>query len=370
MKPNQELYSERLNRLKKAIAMEKPDRTPYSSYTDAFLARMLGYTIGQYALNLDLSHKIMVDGYKALGEVDGVSASFSAAPLMGMNFLSRVKIPGRELPEDLFWQIDEMELMATEDYDKILDMGFQAFLQEFIPAKMNVDFALVGEIAQKSPQFNQEMRDAGYPLYYSGGGMPHPIDYLSGGRTMAKFMLDIRRMPDKVEAVMDMICEVNNEKFRKFRETAVDPLTSFMGMARGCPDFYSPKLWERFVWKYIKKMTETVMEAGGVTNFHIDANWDRGLDYFKEFSRGTCVFETDGTSDICLIKEKLGDTMCIKGDVQPAKLTLSTPEEIYDYSRQLINDMGPGFILSSGCGMPPNAKVENVKAMIAAATGK
>jgi uroporphyrinogen-III decarboxylase len=29
--------------------------------------------------------------------------------------------------------------------------------------------------------------------------------------------------------------------------------------------------------------------------------------------------------------------------------------------------MGPGFILSTGCSAPPNAKVENVKAMIAAA---
>jgi uroporphyrinogen-III decarboxylase len=31
----------------------------------------------------------------------------------------------------------------------------------------------------------------------------------------------------------------------------------------------------------------------------------------------------------------------------------------------LINEIGPaGFILSSGCDIPPNAKPENVKAMI------
>ncbi|WP_211289719.1 hypothetical protein SPSIL_006060 [Sporomusa silvacetica DSM 10669] len=35
-----------------------------------------------------------------------------------------------------------------------------------------------------------------------------------------------------------------------------------------------------------------------------------------------------------------------------------------------IRDMGPGFILASGCAVPVNAKIENVKAMIAAATGK
>jgi uroporphyrinogen-III decarboxylase len=31
--------------------------------------------------------------------------------------------------------------------------------------------------------------------------------------------------------------------------------------------------------------------------------------------------------------------------------------------------MGDGFILSSGCNVPDNAKEENVKAMIAAAHG-
>jgi uroporphyrinogen-III decarboxylase len=61
--------------------------------------------------------------------------------------------------------------------------------------------------------------------------------------------------------------------------------------------------------------------------------------------------------------------MCIKGDVQAAKLALGNPDEIYNYCTKLIKDMGPGFILSSGCSVPPNAKVENVKAMIAAANG-
>ncbi|KZL91818.1 uroporphyrinogen decarboxylase family protein [Clostridium magnum] len=62
--------------------------------------------------------------------------------------------------------------------------------------------------------------------------------------------------------------------------------------------------------------------------------------------------------------------MCIKRDVQAAKLTLGAPDEVYNYSTQLIKDMGTGFILGSGCGVPPNAKVENVKAMVSAATGK
>jgi uroporphyrinogen-III decarboxylase len=70
------------------------------------------------------------------------------------------------------------------------------------------------------------------------------------------------------------------------------------------------------------------------------------------------------------MKEVLGDHMCINGDVPATMLTLATPDEVFNYSRRLIREIGPtGFILGQGCDIPPNAKLENVKAMIAAASG-
>jgi len=62
--------------------------------------------------------------------------------------------------------------------------------------------------------------------------------------------------------------------------------------------------------------------------------------------------------------------MCIAGDVPAALLTLGTPDEVNEYCIRLIKDIGPtGFILHSGCDIPIDAKLENVQAMVAAATG-
>ncbi|WP_369705221.1 uroporphyrinogen decarboxylase family protein [Clostridium moutaii] len=119
-------------------------------------------------------------------------------------------------------------------------------------------------------------------------------------------------------------------------------------------EFSSPKLWERFV----------------VYDIHCDGNWERDLDYFKDFPKGKIVFETDSVTDIYKIKDKLGDRECIKGDVPAGKLVFGTPDEVYDYASRLVRNMEDGFILSSGCSISPNAKPENVKAMISAATGK
>lgn len=58
--------------------------------------------------------------------------------------------------------------------------------------------------------------------------------------------------------------------------------------------------------------------------------------------------------------------MCIMGDVPAALLKLGEPDEVDEYCRRLITELGAdgGFILSTGCTLPLDAKPENVRAMI------
>jgi uroporphyrinogen-III decarboxylase len=77
----------------------------------------------------------------------------------------------------------------------------------------------------------------------------------------------------------------------------------------------------------------------------------------------------DGETDIFKAKKILGNHMCLMGDVSASMLYLDEPEDVFDYSAKLIRMLGPeGFILQSGCDIPANAKLENVRAMVAAAT--
>ncbi len=54
------------------------------------------------------------------------------------------------------------------------------------------------------------------------------------------------------------------------------------------------------------------------------------------------------------------------GDVPATLLKLAEPEEVEGYCEKLIREVGAdgGFILSSGCDVPIDAKPENVKAML------
>lgn len=370
MKTTQQLYNERLDRFRKTLALEKTDRTPVILMNDSFAARHMGLKLADICGkdSVKVSNKVIIDSLKDLGDVDGVNSSYSVGPLFPLEFMSRVKLPGRELADDMLWQIDEAEMMKPEDYDTIINKGWNNFMPGYLKDRLGINVDEIMADAAYAPQADQNVKDAGF-VVYSPAAVITVNEYLSGGRSMAKFMRDLFRMPDKVEETLDVIQAEVVEGIRKqIRATKPDVL--FLSPARGASEFYSPKLWERFVWKYIKETADAIIEEGAVCAIHCDGNWERDLSYFKDFPKGKVIFETDGMTDIYKIKEVLGSTVCIKGDVPAAKLVLSTPDDIYSYSKKLIDDMGTGFILASGCSIPPNAKVENVKAMVSAATGR
>ncbi|AKA67419.1 uroporphyrinogen decarboxylase family protein [Clostridium scatologenes] len=370
MKTTQELYKERLDRFRKTLALEKTDRTPVILMNDAFAAKHMGLKLADLCGkdSVKKSNEVIINSMKDLGDVDGVNSAYCVGPIFPLIFMAKVKLPGRELSDDMLWQIDEAEMMKPEDYDIIINKGWSNFMPVYLKDRLGVNIDEIGADLAYSPQAQQNVRDAGFVLYSPAVAIT-VNEYLSGGRSMSKFMRDLFRMPDKVEAVLDVIQEEMIQGIKKqIKESKPDVF--FLSPARGASEFYSPKLWERFVWKYIKGAADAIIEEGVVCDIHIDGNWERDLHYFKDFPKGRIVFETDGMTDIYKIKEELGGHACIKGDVPAAKLVLSSPDEIYDYSTKLIKDMGQGFILSSGCSIPPNAKVENVKAMISAATGR
>ena len=84
--------------------------------------------------------------------------------------------------------------------------------------------------------------------------------------------------------------------------------------------------------------------------FHLDQNWLKFLPYFRELPEGKYIVELDGCTDIFEAKKIIGDRMCLMGDVPARLLKLGTKQDVEQYCRKLIDEVGKGsgFILSSG----------------------
>jgi len=369
MKTTQELYNEKLNRIKKVVALEKPDRVPVIPLGTSFCANHLGVKVSEVAQNAEKLTDVMLKSFTSLGEIDAVQQPTFDVNLLSMAWLSKVKIPGIQLPEDAPWQVAEAELMTVEDYDTIINKGYNAFFGEFQASRLDNLMQKLGPSLAYTPVASERFKEAGVVTLSPAMGIM-PYEYFCGGRTMPKFTRDLFRMPDKVQAAMDAAMPDILEGLRQLSR-GLKPIGAWVGGWRSASEFLSPKTWQRFVWPYMKQITEVFLEEGVIPVFHLDSNWERDLEFFREFPKGRCIISPDGSTDIYKVKKVLGDHMAIMGDVHASMFTLGTPDEVYKYSTKLINEIGPtGFILSSGCDIPFNAKPENVAAMISAATGK
>jgi uroporphyrinogen-III decarboxylase len=97
---------------------------------------------------------------------------------------------------------------------------------------------------------------------------------------------------------------------------------------------------------------------------HLDASWDRDIERFKELPAKKIILNTDGMTDLRRAKKLLGDHAAFMGDVPVQMLAISSKEEVADYTKRLIDDVGPqGLFVCPGCDAPATAKFENMAAM-------
>jgi uroporphyrinogen decarboxylase len=74
----------------------------------------------------------------------------------------------------------------------------------------------------------------------------------------------------------------------------------------------------------------------------------------------------DSQVDIPAVHNRLAGETVLIGNVNPVnEIMFGLPESVREKSEQLIRAMeGKNFILSTGCDVPQNAPLENIKAMI------
>ena len=327
-----------------------------------------GVTIAEYLSSPEIAMKHFlhyVNRLNRIAPIDGLNVShpFNVNVKFAIAWWSYIKIPGRELPENSVWQVDEKAQLDLNDYDYILNNGMQAMFQKLMPKIIyQNDFQCFMENIKKNPQSVQTYIDMGYPIMGGGTFMP-PFETLCGGRGMSNFFMDCYKMPDKIKAVQDVMMESIRKQIAQLPKEKY-MIGAWIAGARGASSMVNRKIWDKLVWPYMKDIATLLIERGVIPVFHNDANWDRDIERFKELPAKTIVLNTDGMTDLRRAKKLLGDHAAFMGDVPAPLLAVSTKEEVADYTKRLIDDVGPqGLFLCPGCDAPATAKFENMAAI-------
>ena len=365
------LFQERLTRIENAIALKPVDRIPIIYNWSAFSAHWMGRTVHEFCTDPEVALSTNIGALQRVGDVDGYNLPPSGYQTMNLTgvWLSKVLLPGVDLPENSLWQVEEHANMEDGDYDFIIDKGWPAFREKMLDKVLPPDRSMWNANLQwrkeQAASVPVRLREAGY-VALSFANCTIPFEPLCGARSLTRFVMDLYRMPDKVQAVMDVILPHLVEQALMLGAIS-ECKRVWLGGWRSASAMLSPPLWNRFVFPYFLEMAERCVAAGITPVFHMDQDWGRDLHRFKEMPARKCIFHTDGMTDLRLAKKILGGHMALMGDVPPALFVTGTPGDVRDYIRDLIRDVGPdGFILSPGCDGPYNTKEENLLAFVEA----
>ena len=351
----------------KAVAHEPVDTIPCLFAGPALSPRLVGMSQKEFCLNGDSALQSSLDAIRKVGDFDGINMMQSGLfpVLIGLLWLSKVLIPGIDLPEDDLWQVKEQMIMQDDDYDFIIDKGWDAFVQKTLPKVM--DMKLLEEnnawMEAKFTSVADHYRNIGY-MIAAAGIATIPFEPICGARSMSKFFLDLYRMPDKVKAAMDVAAPVMTEQaIGAVKASGVDGV--WVGGWRTASAMIAPDIWNKLVWPYFRDVSMALIDAGITPVFHWDQCWDRDLERLKELPAKKCVLSLDGMTDIRLAKKILRDHTAVMGDVPAPLFATGTTEEMRQYVHDLVRDLGTeGFILCSGCDAPINTKPENMRAFL------
>jgi uroporphyrinogen decarboxylase len=365
-------------RIEAAADLKPADRPPVSPLVIGFAGACAGMTQGEIYADFGDWMKALDITYGVIGACDSVFPRWPR-DVARMQML-RCRLPGGELGENEAAQAVETQMMEPDEYRAVASGGYVKWFFGLLsklwglpfgfPFAMPLVFPRLLALNARAARIAGEWARRGVPPGFDSACYP-PFDLFSLVRSMEPFFYDLYDCPELVEsacraALPDIV------KFAKMplrfgpcgagKKVCVYPM-------RSSASFISPKVFERFSFPYLKAIVEAFWSDGIRSVLHCDGDWTPMLGYLRELPEKSCIVELDGQTDIFRAKAVLGGRLCIKGDVPASLLAFGGKDEVSEYCCRLIRGAGRdgGFILSSGCEVPLNAKTENVKALVDAA---
>ena len=364
------------DRIDTAIRLGRPDRVPVAPMLDVFASRYAGVSQHDMIFHVSRGDKAIDAVRRDLGEIDGLGMSNSGlGPMMQALSVVPPILPGvnGSDPEAL-WQFHEKTVMSPEEYPELAADPAGFIYRKALehnpgvhgkPSYWMLSAGAYRAFAQVAISARRWRRKGVEPMV-AGNNIFFPLEYITMVlRSVADFLPDLFRHPDDVRSACRAMMKSNRGKW--LLGTYLSGVKrAFIGLTRTSATFMSPSQFEKFALQDLREMCDYLIAHGVTPVLHMDNDWTPLFGFFADWPRGKCVVNLDGTSDIFKAKEILGDVMCIMGDVPASLLKLGEPDEVDAYCRRLIDEVGAGggFILSSGCDVPIDARPENVQAMI------
>jgi hypothetical protein len=359
-----------IERVNKHISLEEPDRVGIAPMGEFYYAQLVDMSIEDFLMDPVKADQAFEYGFKKHGGFDMAEVAFllasylSTAPDSFSTFYLDWHLPGRERDPYAIPNLNERAredpVMTEDDYDLVLKHGWhrlfsfrRAGVEDFL--RLAAVGPAVAPLVQKWWQEYQvpTMIDAGFG---------QPVGVLARMRGTTNFLLDLRRRPEKMLEVMDVLCD-GLIAYSLAQAEMLHARTLILG-AGTAADFISPQMFERFVLPFLVRCANAAVEAGYRLQYHFDTNWTPMLPYLKELPAKSGYLHLDERTDIIEAKRVLGDHLCLFGNLKPALFRFGTEEEVERQVMEIIDGCAAGGGLIISAELTADSRFELVDKMV------
>jgi len=275
------------------------------------------------------------------------------------------------------------EKPIVEDIEDVMERGFSTILFNKRINQKTLQMS-IGNILYYAYDYQKKYARAvrkfveKYKISIIGGSRACiPYNLAMYYRGTVNFVKDAYERPDLLKKFIDWLIDYEVIVAMKYcKDMGAGEVAGadfiFFADANASPPITPPEIFEELFVPSLKKSVDMIVKRGFGAHIHIDGDLTPVLesltDLTKGLPKGRIRLDLEKT-DMARAKEILGDKLCLYGNVPASLLIYGTPKDVKKYCKRLIDDCaeGGGFILSTECETPWNAKPENVIAMIESA---
>jgi len=313
-----------------------PDRLPLMPVTMMFAAAQAGVKYGAYAGK----HNILVEG------------QIKTAEEFGFDHVSSISDPAREAADygaHLQWYEDQPPALREED-SLLAEKSKLAALKPIDPLGGGRMHDRIHAIELLKRQIGAEK--------FVEGWVEGPCAEAADLRGINRLMLDFHDDPVFVEELFGFVSENAIVCARAQIEAGAD----IIGVGDAAASLVGPRVYEKFVWPYEKKLVEGIHAAGGRVRLHICGNTRRILAGMGKL--GCELVDLDYPVALREAREIMGPDQVLAGNVEPVGcLRNGTPESVAQVVAKCHEEAGPRYVVAAGCEVVRDTPIENLRAL-------
>jgi uroporphyrinogen decarboxylase len=181
-------------------------------------------------------------------------------------------------------------------------------------------------------------------------------------RGTTPFMLDLMESPKGAHKLIDLCTRVVIDWLKAQHEAMGDTVEGIL-VLDDVVGFIGQAHYLEFAHPYLTRICEA-FPRDWVKIYHNDAPINACLDHLPD--TGFNVLNWGKQTDVREVKRRVGDRMCLMGNVDPLDVGVrGTPEEVRKATLDVLDGSGgDGVILSVGGGVSPGMPRQNIVAML------